>query len=133
VAALKNMRFNFDVIKKGEMMKNIFIVLSLSFLMFLPASISYSLENEDTYNKEMEEIIYKLGGDKQERQDSVNRIYEEIKKNDMRVIHLLINALNNPDKLISLESEALLYRITEYNCFGVCVGNKEGVKKWKQF
>ena len=113
-------------------MKKIFFNINIILILFFSISICLSQEDK-LFKKEMKGIIVKLGGDEKERDKSLEKIWEYIGNKEKRIIPSLIEELKNEDSIVVLEIEALLYRITEYNCYGICIGNKKGIKEWEKW
>lgn len=115
-------------------MKRIYFnIVNIMLILFFSISMCFSQEDK-LFKKEMKEVIGKLGGDIKGRRESLEKIWAMIEiKKDKRMIPILIEELGNKDEIVVLEVEALLYRITEYNCYGICVGNRKGVEDWNKW
>ena len=112
-------------------MKRVFIIIAIVFLI---VNISFSEESSKKYTQIVKEWCNKFSDENVRVRLKIKKeLWKILMESPHEVMPLIIEELNNKDELVVLYLEALLYEITEYNCYGICVGNKRGIEEWRRW
>ena len=118
-----------EVFREEEKSMRRKLILIIIFLLI--SNMCYS-EDYDKYKLLIKGLCNKFTDeDIKVRIDVRKKLWNLVEKDYKEVMLLLIEELDNKDPILYLE--ALLFELTEYNCYGICIGNKEGINEWRKW